>query len=115
MENISTKMKSSTCKEETLLLYPLKIVWKILCSVKRYDTSNMNVFTISLWENCQWCLIYFDLLIYTHLPPKLHLIGLGHISKKLGQLYVLFSGCTHCIVIRLWLGLVMRKSDQKVK
>ena len=31
-----------------------------LFSVKCDDKSNMNVFTLSLWENFRWGLIYFD-------------------------------------------------------
>ena len=38
----------------------LKILWKNLHSVKCYDKSNMNVFTLSQWENFRWGLIYFD-------------------------------------------------------
>ena len=38
----------------------LKIIWKNLYSDKYYDKSNMNVFTLSLWENFRWGLIYFD-------------------------------------------------------
>ena len=29
----------------------LKMLWKNLYSVKCYDKLNMNVFTLSLWEN----------------------------------------------------------------
>ena len=32
-------------------------------SVKYYDKSKMNVFILSLWENFQWGLIYFDQFI----------------------------------------------------
>ena len=38
----------------------LKIVLENLVSVKCYDKSNINVFTLSLWENMRWGLIYFD-------------------------------------------------------
>ena len=38
----------------------LKIVLENLVSVKCYDLSNINVFTLSLWENMRWGLIYFD-------------------------------------------------------
>ena len=38
----------------------LKILWKNLNSVKFYDKSNMNVFSLSQWENFRWGLIYFD-------------------------------------------------------
>ena len=38
----------------------LKILWKNLNSVKCYDKSNKNVFTLSQWENFRWGLIYFD-------------------------------------------------------
>ena len=38
----------------------LKIILKNLVSVKFYDKSNMNAFTLSLWENIRWGLIYFD-------------------------------------------------------
>ena len=38
----------------------LKMLWKNLYLVKCYDKSNMNVFTLSLWENFWWGLIYFD-------------------------------------------------------
>ena len=44
----------------------LKNLWKNLYFklVKCYDKSNMNVFTLSLWENF-WCgLIYFDQFSY---------------------------------------------------
>ena len=34
-----------------------------LYSVKCYDKSNMNVFTLSLWKNFPWGLIYFDQFI----------------------------------------------------
>ena len=41
----------------------LKILWKNLYSVKCYDKLNMDVFTLSLWENIWWGLIYFDQFI----------------------------------------------------
>ena len=42
----------------------LKMLWKNLYSVKCYDKLNMNVFTLSLWENFWWGLIHFDQFIY---------------------------------------------------
>ena len=45
----------------------LKMLWKNLYSVKCYDKLNMNVFTLSLWENFSWGLIYFDQFIITNL------------------------------------------------
>ena len=47
---------------ENIASTSLKILLKNLYSVKCYDKSNMNVFT--LWENFQWGLIYFDQFIY---------------------------------------------------
>ena len=44
----------------------LKMLCKNLYSVKFYDKLNMNVFTLSLWENFWWGLIYFDQFISTH-------------------------------------------------
>ena len=41
----------------------LKMLWKNLYSVKYNDKLNMNVFTLSLWENFWWGLIYFDQFI----------------------------------------------------
>ena len=41
----------------------LKIVLENLVSIKCYDKSNINVFTLSLWENMRWGLIYFDQFI----------------------------------------------------
>ena len=41
----------------------LKILWKNLNSVKCYDKSNMNIFTLSQWGNFRWGLIYFDQFI----------------------------------------------------
>ena len=38
----------------------LKILWKNLYSVKCYDQSIINVFTLSLWENFLFGLINFD-------------------------------------------------------
>ena len=38
----------------------LKMLLKNLYSVKSYDKLNMNVITLSLWENFWWGLIYFD-------------------------------------------------------
>ena len=38
----------------------LKTLLEYLVSVKCYDKSNMNAFTLSLWENIRWGLIYFD-------------------------------------------------------
>ena len=40
--------------------YLAEDLMKNLNSVKCYDKSNMNVFTLSLWENFWWGLIYFD-------------------------------------------------------
>ena len=67
---------------ETIAATSLKILWKNLYSVKCYDKSNTNVFTLSLWEIFQWGLIYFDqflnkhffisLLLYVFLLKKLH-------------------------------------------
>ena len=42
----------------------LKILWKNLYSVKCYDKSNMNVFTLNLWEKFLLGLIYFDQFTY---------------------------------------------------
>ena len=42
----------------------LQMLCKNLHSVKCYDNLNMNVFTLSLWENFWWGLIYFDQFIY---------------------------------------------------
>ena len=41
----------------------LKMLLKNLYSVKCYDKLNMNVLTLSLWENFWWGLIYFDQLV----------------------------------------------------
>ena len=38
----------------------LKMLLKNLYTVKCYDKLNMNVLTLSLWENFWWGLIYFD-------------------------------------------------------
>ena len=38
----------------------LKMLLKNLYSVKCYDKLNINVLTLSLWENFWWGLIYFD-------------------------------------------------------
>ena len=46
---------------------------KNLYSVKSYDELNMNVFTLSLWENFWWGLIYFDQLIRNFKHPKKYL------------------------------------------
>ena len=42
----------------------LKMLLKNLYSVKCYDKLNMNVLTLSLWENFWWGLIYFDQFTY---------------------------------------------------
>ena len=42
----------------------LKKLLKNLHSVKCYDKLNMNVLTLSLWENFWWGLIYFDQFTY---------------------------------------------------
>ena len=42
----------------------LKILLKNLYSVKCYDKLNINVLTLSLWENFWWGLIYFDQFIF---------------------------------------------------
>ena len=36
----------------------LKILWENLYLVKCYDKINMNILTLSLWENFWWGLIY---------------------------------------------------------
>ena len=41
----------------------LNFLWKKFYSVKCYDKSNMGVFTLSLWKNFRWGLIYFDQFI----------------------------------------------------
>ena len=41
----------------------LKMLWENLYSVKCYNKLNMNVFTLCLWENIWWGLIYFDQFI----------------------------------------------------
>ena len=38
----------------------LKMLLKNLYSEKCYDKLNINVLTLSLWENFWWGLIYFD-------------------------------------------------------
>ena len=37
----------------------LKMLWKFFYLVKCYDKINLNVYTLSLWENFGWGLIYF--------------------------------------------------------
>ena len=39
----------------------LKILLENLVSVKCYDKSNMNAFTLSLWENIRWGFILTSL------------------------------------------------------
>ena len=63
----------------------LKMLWKNLHSVKCYDKLNMNVFTLSLWKNFWWGLIYFDQFM-TLCHPNMHLhtkFGIP-ISKNIG-------------------------------
>ena len=48
----------------------LKILWKNLYLVKCYDKLNMNVLTLSLWENFWWGLIYFYQFIYIATSPN---------------------------------------------
>ena len=59
------------CLVKFLLLqhFLLKMVWQNLYSVDCYDKSNMNVFTLSLWENFLWGLIYFDQFTFRHAMP----------------------------------------------
>ena len=38
----------------------LKILWRNLYSVKFYDKSNINVFSLGLWEILGWGVNYFD-------------------------------------------------------
>ena len=45
---------------ENIAATSLKMLLKNLYSVKCYDKLNMNVLTLSLWENFWWGLIYFD-------------------------------------------------------
>ena len=49
---------------ENIAATSLKMLWKNLYSVKCYDKLNMNVFTLSLWKNFWWGLIYFDQFIF---------------------------------------------------
>ena len=49
---------------ENIAATSLKMLWKNLYSVKCYDKLNMNVFTLSLWKNFWWGLIYFDQFSY---------------------------------------------------
>ena len=44
----------------------LKVLCKNLYSIKCYDKLNMNVFTLSLWENFWWGLIYFEQFTIKH-------------------------------------------------
>ena len=48
----------------------LKMLLKNLYSVKWYDKLNMNVLTLSLWENFWWGLIYFDQFIMIKVQYK---------------------------------------------
>ena len=57
MENLSNETKHMLGKIAATLL---KIVCENLYSVNCYDKSNMSVFTLSIWENFRWSLIYFD-------------------------------------------------------
>ena len=45
----------------------LKMLLTNLYSVKCYDKLNINVLTLSLWENFWWGLIYFDQFIIYNL------------------------------------------------
>ena len=42
----------------------LKMLLKNLHSVKCFDKLNINVLTLSLWENFWWSFIYFDQINY---------------------------------------------------
>ena len=48
----------------------LKMLLKNLYSVKCYDKLNINVLTLSLWENLWWGLIYFDQYIYLYIKTQ---------------------------------------------
>ena len=63
----------------------LKILWKNLNSVKFDDKSNMNVFTLSQWENFRWGLIYFDQFIYFNIKG----CGVSFINAPFGFVIVL--------------------------
>ena len=49
----------------------LKILLENHVSIKYYDKSNMNAFTLSLWENIQWGLIYFYQFIWASIRENL--------------------------------------------
>ena len=58
------KSETQRMTRENIAATSLKMLWKNIYSVKCYDKLNMNVFTLSLWENFWWGLIYFDQFIY---------------------------------------------------
>ena len=53
-------LEPSLCRWRNIAATSLKVLWKNLNSVKCYDKSNMNVFTLSLCEKFRWGLIYFN-------------------------------------------------------
>ena len=71
----------------------LKILWKNLNSVKCYDKSNMNVFTLSQCENFRWGLIYFDQFI---LPEGLNRFN-GAPTSLLVQMWIKTHRCLVCM------------------
>ena len=57
---MSIQVKPSICREVTLILRKVK---KNICktfTVKSYDKSNINEFTLSVWESFLWGFIDFD-------------------------------------------------------
>ena len=61
------KSKTQRMARENIAATSLKMLWKNMYSVKCYDKLNMNVFTLRLWENFWWGLIYFDqFILYQH-------------------------------------------------
>ena len=62
----------------------LKMLRKNLYSVKCYDKLKMNVFTLSLWENFWWGLIYFDQFISDgwHFKQATHLFLRNMLARQ---------------------------------
>ena len=77
----------------------LKILWKNPFSVKCYDKSNMNVFTLSLKENFQWGLIYFDQFTYRPMRAAKALVSLCICTDSLEPLLLVYAiKATTCVL-----------------
>ena len=87
----------------------LKMLMKNLYSVKCYDKFNMNVLTLSLWENFWWGLIYFD-----QFTTDIYQIQFQTSTSPISIMFIQFLFCRELTILLLKSKFILQKNYHKL-